>query len=484
MTKDRVFQVEAQEDFVEKLAVASPAQALAELIWNALDAEATRVSVETDNSPLGLLQAIRVRDNGHGIPPLEAEQLFIHLGGSWKRHANKSKNGKRVLHGKEGKGRFRALALGRVAEWLVTAPNETKQLVRYQMTVIKDSARQFRMTPAALVDDGVKAGVEVTISEPFKQWKLDAPSIFQELNEIYMLYLKEYPGIQISFLGTQLDPTKLVEFRKTLALPPVPDGQRKSHSVELEIFEWKPETERMLYLCNEDSVPLHRITPGIHAPGFNFSAYLKSTYVSQLNEQGTLELGVLDARLNEAVESAKGELREYFRTRTKEKLKSLVEEWKTEQVYPYKEEPKNPVQEVERKVFDLVAVNVATNLPDFQTQDRRSRKFQLRMLKQAIERGPEQLQIILEEVLDLSQEKQEELAKLLKQTTLASIINASAMIADRLNFISGLEAMLFDPELKETFKERSQLHRILVDNTGFSEKSLHLQLMTSRLQRS
>ena len=39
------------------------------------------------------------------------------------------------------------------------------------------------------------------------------------------------------------------------------------------------------------------------------------------------------------------------------------------------------------------------------------------------------------------------------------------MVVDRLNFINGLEAMLFDTELKETFKERSQLHRILVDNT-------------------
>jgi hypothetical protein len=212
-------------------------------------------------------------------------------------------------------------------------------------------------------------------------------------------------------------------------------------------------------------VPLHKIAPGIQAPGFNFSAYLKSTYVSKLNEQGTLELGVLDARLNDAVENAKGGLREYFRTRTKEKLKSLVEEWKTEQVYPFREEPKNPVQEVERKVFDLVAVNVATNLPDFQTQDRRNRKFQLRMLKQAIERGPEQLQIILEEVLELSQQKQEELAKLLRQTTLSSIISASNLVADRLNFINGLETMLFDSELKKAFKERSQLHRILVDNT-------------------
>lgn len=466
MSDDKILQVVAEEDFVEKLTLAGPAQALAELIWNSLDAEATEVSVAIDESQVALL-AIRVRDNGHGIPPEEAEELFKHLGGSWKRSANKSKNNMRVLHGKEGKGRFRALALGRVAEWSVTSRNEAKQLVRYKMTVIKDSAKEFRLTPATVVDGDASTGIEVTISEPSKQWRLDAPSIFQELNEVYMLYLKYYPNVRIRFLGRYLDPTKLIEFKKTFTLPPILDQDQTTHSVDLEIFEWKPETERSLYLCNEDSVPLHKIGPGIgiQAPGFNFSAYLKSTYVSQLNERGMLEVAQLDTRLNEAIENAKAELRNHFKSRSKEKLKGLVDEWKKEEVYPYKEEPNNPVQKVERQVFDLVAVTAATNLPDFQTQDRRIRKFQLRMLKQAIERGPEQLQIILEEVLDLSQQKQEELAKLLKQTTLASIINASAIVADRLNFLKGLETMLFDTDLQETFKERLQLHQILKDNT-------------------
>jgi hypothetical protein len=183
-----------------------------------------------------------------------------------------------------------------------------------------------------------------------------------------------------------------------------------------------------------------------------------------LNEQGTLELAELDSRLNESVENAKSQLREHFKTRTTQKLKTLVDEWKSEQVYPYAEEPASPVQTVERQVFDIVAVNVATSLVDFQTQDHRNRKLQLRMLRQAIERSPEELQLILGEVLGLSQRKQEELARLLKRTTLSSIISASKLVADRLDFISGLETMLFDPELKKNFKERTQLHRILADN--------------------
>lgn len=462
MSNDKILRVIAEEDFVEKLTVANPAQALAELIWNGLDAEADEITVGVENTALGL-PIIHVRDNGHGIPPEQAEELFIHLGGSWKRSANKSKNGARVLHGKEGKGRFRALALGRVAEWSVTSRNEENEFVRYTLTVFKESAREFRVTPPVVVD-AAKTGIEVTISEAPRQWRLDSPSIFQELNEIYMLYLKEYPTVRINFLGRALDPTKLIEYRKTFALAPIVEG-KTSYPVELDVIEWKPETERSLYLCNEESVPLHKIGPGIQAPNFNFSAYLKSSYVTQLNLRGMLEVAALDPKLNDAVENAKAELRGHFKTRSKEKLKGLVDEWKKEDVYPYKDDPADSAQTVERQVFDLIAVTAATNLPDFQTQDRRNRKFQLRMLKQAIERGPEQLQIILEEVLDLSQQKQEELAKLLKQTTLASIINASAIVADRLNFLKGLETMLFDTELKETFKERLQLHQILKDNT-------------------
>jgi hypothetical protein len=194
MPKETIFEVQAQEDFVEKLAAARPAQALAELVWNGLDAEATKVSIEVDRGTLGL-KAIRIRDNGHGIAPEEATALFTHLGGSWKRATRQSKHGKRVLHGEEGKGRFRALALGRVAEWSVTARNSSDQRMRYRITMIKDSARTFRITDPEPVDEDCKIGVEVTISEPYRDWNLETPGLLQELNEIYALYLTDYSTV-------------------------------------------------------------------------------------------------------------------------------------------------------------------------------------------------------------------------------------------------------------------------------------------------
>jgi hypothetical protein len=460
---ERVLNVQVQEDFVEKLAAARPAQALAELIWNGLDAEATEVRVESELGPLGQT-AIRVTDNGHGMPYEEVEALFANIGGSWKRSSERSKNGKRMLHGKEGRGRFRALALGRVAEWNVIAPSPDGNNVQYKITLIIDSARSVRIGKPHSLPPNAQTGVEVKIIEPYKDWQLSAPGLIQELCEIYALYLTDYPTARIDVAGSRLDPSTLIQLRKTFTLPAIPDGD-KALNTTLEVVEWKTRTERMLYLCSTDGFPLHRIAPSIQAPGFEFSAYLRSEYVEQLHAAGVLDLAEMDTRLLASVNEAREELRKHFRARAIENAKTLLDAWKDERVYPYNDEPTNAVQAAERKVFDIVAVNVASSLPEFQSVDAKNRRFQLRMLRQAIERSPEELQLIVGEVLGLPKKKQKELARLLQRTTLSSIISAAKLVADRLDFLLGLEAMLFDSELKKTFKERSQLHRILADNT-------------------
>jgi hypothetical protein len=48
---EQIFVIEVQEDFLERQAKAPPIQALAELIWNGLDAEATRVDVSWEADP-------------------------------------------------------------------------------------------------------------------------------------------------------------------------------------------------------------------------------------------------------------------------------------------------------------------------------------------------------------------------------------------------------------------------------------------------
>jgi hypothetical protein len=141
----QTIELQVQEDFLDRLATTRPVQALAELVWNWLDADARCVRVEFDRDPSGLLRSIRVRDDAYGIAYDEAPTFFRKLGGSWKRERKRSRHENRILHGEEAKGRFRALAFGRVAEWKVTIPSTTDPAVSlgtYKVTIIRDRPRQ------------------------------------------------------------------------------------------------------------------------------------------------------------------------------------------------------------------------------------------------------------------------------------------------------------------------------------------------------
>jgi len=68
---------------------------------------------------------------------------------------------------------------------------------------------------------------------------------------------------------------------------------------------------------------------------------------------------------------------------------------------------------------------------------------------------------ILGDVLGLKKDDQDDLAELLKKTPLPAIIAASKIVANRLDFIAGLENLLFDKATKKALLERDQLHKIL-----------------------
>jgi DNA-binding transcriptional MerR regulator len=97
--------------------------------------------------------------------------------------------------------------------------------------------------------------------------------------------------------------------------------------------------------------------------------------------------------------------------------------------------------------------------------DMRGRRLSLRLLREALEHDPGSLQKVLEDVLDLPQEQLEELRELLERTSLDKIISASRSITNRLEFLQALEALVLDPEHKDRVLERSQLHRILANET-------------------
>jgi Histidine kinase-, DNA gyrase B-, and HSP90-like ATPase len=112
-TKMKRVSVSVQNDYLERMSKTRPINAVAELVWNSLDADADKIKVKLFENEMGGLEKLTVTDNGHGLDYALAEQAFGSLGGSWKKKERKTRGKKRFLHGRQGKGRFSAFALGK-----------------------------------------------------------------------------------------------------------------------------------------------------------------------------------------------------------------------------------------------------------------------------------------------------------------------------------------------------------------------------------
>lgn len=453
-------------------AIKRPIASIAELVWNSLDADASTIAVRFDQNGLGALDRIRIADNGTGIPYNEAEALFGSLGGSWKSHKVRTNAG-RSLHGKSGKGRFKAFALGSLVEWNTTA-RQNGSVVNYTIKGMADNLESFELSDPVAVKVPA-TGTEVVVSNIFKNFtSLTSDKAPQEITNYFAVYLSEFPGIRIDYNGTILDPGLARKRFDELTLGEIALADGKTASADLTVIEWKEPQDRALHLCDASGISLHEVSPGIQAPGFNFTAYLKCDHIRELDRQGLLTMEDLHKDVAALVQAAKAKLREHFRLRAVENAGALLQEWKDEKIYPYEGAPKDKVEEAERQVFDVVAVNINSYLSDFDDSSTTSKRFTFNLVKQALKENPETLQRIFQDVLNLPKEHQDDLAELLQKTTLSAIIASAKLVANRLDFVRGLEMMLFDRESKQQLLERDQLHQVLAKETWIFGEEFHL----------
>lgn len=475
--------VAVQEDFIARQTRAKPVPALAELIWNGLDADATDVTVEFAYDDLaGGMSKVVVYDNGTGFSREDANALFGNLGGSWKRSTRQTKRERRMVHGQEGRGRYKAFALGRSVRWKVCYETPTGNRA-FQIDLFESDLKDVTISADVPAPDR-KTGVIVEITDLRRDFKVfESPEGLQDLAETFALYLINYRAVSIAIAGERLDPEKAIAGQHQASLSPIVTADGQSLPVDLHVIEWHADTKRTLYLCSANGFPLDQVETRFHVQGFAFSAYLKSAYVEALHNDGRMGLAELDPALVVAVEEARNEIKAYFRERASERAYSVVEEWKEADIYPYSGEPANTTERAERQIFDIVAAQVQQYTPDIEATSKKTRALQLWMLKNAIERGPEELQSILKEVLDLPVAQQKAFAALLQETNLSSIITAAKTVADRLKFLSALESIVFDTEKKRRLKERTQLHKILAENTWVFGEEYNLWVSDQGLRK-
>lgn len=470
------FQIELHDDHLESLTSSSPLKALEELIYNSLDADAKLVEVLFKKNELGGISSVIIQDDGTGIGP-DAEPYFRQLGGSWKKNTKKTKQFQRLLHGKHGKGRFKAFAIGDIVEWSTCFQYSGKN---YTRSIYGDSRNIGKFTISDPSVSQRKTGTNVIIENITEKFSsLTEKNAIDALTTDLALYLKNYSDVFLFYNNIEIDPSKFITSHEEY--PFSFEINNESVSGTITVYEWSIDTGKAIYFCDDAGFVYDKKEHRIYTSGFNISAYIKSSHINEKFMIDNFQSGELDQKFKKMLEQAKKSIRKYCRDKSITEGQSIIDEWKKAKIYPYSDEDENDNTElktIEKQVFDVVALNINEHIPDFQHHDLTTKRLSFSLIREALENSPASLNRILESVIALPKEKVDDLNSLLSFTSLSNVIAASKKVADRLSFLAAIEYLVFE---NKKIKERSQLHKILAENTWLFAEEFNLTVSDKSL---
>ncbi|MFC8712052.1 ATP-binding protein [Streptomyces sp. NPDC057197] len=458
----------SREHVAEPARLKDPVGAVEELVWNALDADAGHVVVTLERNDLGGVDRVRIQDDGSGMSAEQCEEYFRPIGSSWKKRATGTAVRNRALHGKNGRGRVRAFALGTVIRW--TSVSET---VHGHQQLVIEADRQS-MDEFDIGDPEPAEEPSGTLFEAFGGEGLDVLAderARSSLTTAFATYLERYPDVRIEYDGRDLDPAAEQSHAGDYVLVAPPGGSNEPP--RLRVVEWRRPVTRALFLCDGEGMSRAQLKPGIQAPGFEFTAHLSWGGFDDVDsEQLAFTDWAPDGPPAEVLAAARDQLRAHFRARVDERRREQVAEWRRDGIYPYAGRPGDERERAERETFDAVATTIFRHLP----KSKGTRKTTFALLRSVLTHEPSDVLRIADEIFALSRQEREELGRLLERTTLSALIKASTATADRIDFLTALEHLVFAPEAKQRVKERDELHRILEDRCWIfgEEYALHV----------
>lgn len=481
----------AKQDFLERdAAIRDPIRALAEFVWNALDADATKVEVILERNDLGGLSAIRIVDNGNGISAKSATHDFGNLGDSWKRGTHRTALLGRAIHGKEGRGRLRFFSLAQRARWFTTtktnlAPVEGPEFSSRTIEIHSKSLERCEVVEAsepAATATGTSVILTV-LKDTFDE--LSTPHAYRQLSTLFAPYVLQYPDAEIWYNGIKVDPAITIHRWQDLPHTVVHLPHRTIDDLKIRVIEWtSADDARQIHFGGEDGIVLGSQPAHVTAPGFEYSAYAYSAFFQEIADHNLLELDSLnDPDFMAVLGHIRQGLTDYFRARMSEQSLGIIQDLKDQGAYPYEGEPRDEIERRERQVFDIATYTINSHSRDFSRAETSLKRMTLTLLKEAIKHNPDDLSAILHAVVNLSKAKQSEFSSLLKKTQLGNIIGASSLISERVTTLGVLKGMVFDPKFRRSVKERGELDVLVRDHTWMFGERFHITMSETGLTK-
>ncbi|WP_033440856.1 ATP-binding protein [Saccharothrix sp. NRRL B-16314] len=448
---------------------AGAVEAINELVWNGLDAEANEIDIDVETATAGpremrYVTQVVITDNGHGMSHERAEAAFLSLGDSWKQSLNRrTVNNKRALHGEKGVGRFYVYSIGGHARWTsVSAEPAGTGNTRVEIVGEQRRWEGFSIEDPVPTDQPTGTRVAIHVEQGRSNTALLREDFPLQLTARLASHLMANSDIVIRVNGLALDPVGLIDGEPfDVVLDQVPAGRLGGHEVpKLTIVDWTDRMGRVpaLMLCNENGMALvaadhPKANPAVKSTGYLcWSGFVDSP----------ADLALAHLHHQELLEEATRVYEEHVRERLDATTATVVARMQAEGIYPYPtDRMDDPILSVERDMFDLVAVTARGTLTG---GNRQQREMNTRLIKLALEERSESLDAVLAATLEMSPEERDQLAYMLRQSSLGHIVGAATEVTRRVDLILALRQAIYGNDMRRRMREIDQLHPLVKDN--------------------
>lgn len=464
-------QIQITDEAVAKYKDTSIDDALLQAIFNGIDAGATDIQVKAlsrkgtefdfgdDNEPVSQIQ---ISDNGTGIPFDRIAEMFEPFERSWKKNA--SPTGMARYHGEKGCGRFKCFALGAELEWKTVYRLEDGRLFEYTMKLDVSSAKNLVVddepTPSSKDCPGTVLTVNSLTNKFFKQFneieKLSLDILIQSLVDIEAYHKR------IVFFGKLLNPTDVKVAETTF-----PFRSEDLHGVlepgSVRVIAWKDSAQfvghKHSFYYDQNGRFVAKRPSGLYADT-HFPAHTLIVTSSALANYSDLEadFGEVFAKIEKAIRM--GVVR--FLVEVKQQTFSdVLNQLFENDSYPFKQQPKTPLEEAKVTAFNAVLGALAFDNPALITPKKKAILQMVFPLLARLMSGDALLGDNIDRLLELDNDHSNKFNRVFSRIKLSSIIDRYNRIQHRYAFLETLNKLVHVSEYSEELKERTQLHKIV-----------------------
>lgn len=450
----------------------TPAQALEQLVANALDAGCSRIDLTIRLNQLGAPDEVTIADDGRGLSLADVDGAFATVG----EHSRLQRSPRDVI-GSKGIGRFAAFALAYAAKW-DTVADAGGTPVRQAWTLDGDSTEFLVESSSA---PGLPSGTVVTLHlrdrEGVQRLFSGVRSVHRALFNAFAGYLLRFRA-EVSILVNG-DPLDLSDFVEAEEVEEIPEGESPAATLRHIILGARvdqAEANALVFAASGSTIRRSAIDE-IPIEGRKYLGLVDAPYLQELTNTAKSDLAEFDEGFRRLEREATARARSFIRTARGDRAETFLAKARANPAYPFKEPPVTPVEQYSRDVYDRLIVELDR---EFAIGGVSSRQLQLILALVSQLLRSEDLADIITNVLGLHGDEVSRFAEILRRTTLSSVIAVSELILNRQEFLQELEELVYGATAAYVL-ERKHLQQIVEAHTWVFGEQYHLMGADNRL---